>query len=98
MLSMHTIQSCPLGLQPVTPANWLVMLDFTYAVVEIAVTVINYNNSPTKEQNRPFSKMAAKNSNKSKLKNVYQHCRKNTFTLVTLQSFSILSVISAEKM
>ena len=74
------------------------MLDFTYAVVEIAVTVINYNyNSPTKEQNRPFSKMAAKNSNKSKLK-TYTSARKDTFTLVTLQSFSILGVISAEKM
>ena len=33
---------------------------------------------------RPFSKMAAENSNKSKLK-TYTSTRKNTFTLVTLQ-------------
>ena len=93
---MHTVWGCDKGLQPVTPANWLVMLDFPYAVAEIAVTVTNYNNSPTKEQNRPLSKMTAKNSNKSKLK-MYTSTRKNTFTLVTLQSFSILGVISAEK-
>ena len=51
--------------------------------------------------NRPFSKMAAENSNKlklSKLKIVYQHYRKTTFALVTLQSFSISGVILAEKM
>ena len=50
--------------------------------------------------NRPFSKMAAENSNKlkfAKIKNVYQ-TRKNTFTLVTLQSFSISGAISAEEM
>ena len=47
--------------------------------------------------NRPLSKMAAENSNKSKLK-TYASTRKNTFTLVTLQSFSISGVISAEKM
>ena len=41
--------------------------------------------------------MAAENSNKSQLK-VYTSTRKNTFTLETLQSFSIWSVISAEKM
>ena len=35
--------------------------------------------------------------NKSKL-NTYASTRKNTFTLVTLQSFSISGVISAEKM
>ena len=46
--------------------------------------------------NRPFSKMAAENSNKSKLK-TYTSNGKNTFTLVTLQSFSIPGVISAEK-
>ena len=46
--------------------------------------------------NRPFSKMAAENSNKSKLK-TYTSTRKNTFTLVQLQSFSISGVISAEK-
>ena len=47
--------------------------------------------------NRPFSKMAAKNSNKLKLK-TYTSTRKSTFTLVTLQSFSISGVMSAEKM
>ena len=41
--------------------------------------------------------MAAENWNKSKLK-TYARTRKNTFTLVTLQSFSILGVISAENM
>ena len=40
--------------------------------------------------------MAAENSNKSKLK-TYTSTRKTTFTLVTLQSFSISGVISAEK-
>ena len=48
-------------------------------------------------KNRPFSKMAAENSNKLKLK-TYTSTRKSTFTLVTLQSFSIPGVISAEKM
>ena len=47
--------------------------------------------------NRFFSKMAAENSNKLKLK-TYTSTRKSTFTLVTLQSFSISGVISAEKM
>ena len=41
--------------------------------------------------------MAAENSNKLKLK-TYTSTRKNTFTLVTLQSFSLSGVISAEKM
>ena len=41
--------------------------------------------------------MVAENSNKSKLK-TYTSTRKNTFTLVTLQSFSLSGVISAEKM
>ena len=41
--------------------------------------------------------MMVENSNKSKLK-TYNSTRKNTFTLVTLQSFSISDVISAEKM
>ena len=41
--------------------------------------------------------MAAENLNKSQLK-TYASTRKNTFTLVTLQSFSISGVISAEKM
>ena len=45
---------------------------------------------------RLFSKMAAKNSNKLKLKTNTKD-RKSTFTLVTLQSFSISGVISAEK-
>ena len=46
--------------------------------------------------NRPFSKMAAENLNKSKLK-TNTSTRKSTFTLVTLQSFSISGEISAEK-
>ena len=41
--------------------------------------------------------MAAENSNKSKLK-TYTSTRKNTLTLVTMQSFSISGVILAEKM
>ena len=49
--------------------------------------------------NRTFSKMVAENSNTSKLKTyMYTSTRKNTFTLVTLQSFSISGVISAKKM
>ena len=49
-------------------------------------------------ENRTFYKMAVENSNKTKLK-TYTSTRKNTFTLaVTLQSFSISGVISAEKM
>ena len=40
--------------------------------------------------------MAAENLNKLKLK-TYSSTRKNTFTLVTLQSLSISGVISAEK-
>ena len=51
----------------------------------------------THGNNRPFSKIAAENSNKLKLK-TYTSTRKSTFTLVTLQSFSISGVISAEKM
>ena len=47
--------------------------------------------------NRRFSKMAAEYSNKLKSK-MYTSTRKSTFTLVTLQSFSISGVISAEKM
>ena len=47
--------------------------------------------------NRPFHKIAEENSNKLKLK-TYTGTRKNTFALVTLQSFSISAVISAEKM
>ena len=47
--------------------------------------------------NRPFSKMAAENSNKSKLK-TNTSARKTTLTLVTLSSFSISGEISAEKM
>ena len=41
--------------------------------------------------------MAAENSNKSQLK-TSTSARKNTFTLVTLQSFSFSGVLSAEKM
>ena len=55
--------------------------------------------------NRPFSKMAAENSNKlrlAKIKNALEletrNTRKNTFTLVTRRSLSISGVISAEKM
>ena len=48
-------------------------------------------------ENRPFSKMAAENLNKSKLK-TNTSTRKSTFTLVTLASFSISGEISAEKM
>ena len=48
-------------------------------------------------RNRSFSKMAAENSNKLKLK-TYTSTRKNTLTLVTLQIFSISGVISAKKM
>ena len=40
--------------------------------------------------------MFAENSNKSKLK-TYISTRKSTFTLATLESFSISGVISAEK-
>ena len=40
--------------------------------------------------------MAVENSNKLKLK-TYTITRKSTFTLVTLQSFSISGVISADK-
>ena len=43
------------------------------------------------------SPIVAENLNKSKLK-TYPGTRKNTFTLVTLQSFSISGVTSAEKM
>ena len=47
--------------------------------------------------NRPFSKMAAENLNKSRLK-TNTSTRKSTLTLVTLPSFSISGKISAEKM
>ena len=47
--------------------------------------------------NRPFSKMAAENLNKPKLKTNTSN-RKSTLTLVTLLSFSISGEISAEKM
>ena len=49
------------------------------------------------KDNRPFSKMAAENLNKSKLK-TNTSTRKGTLTLVTLPSFSISGEISAEKM
>ena len=62
-------------------SNWLIML---FVSVMIG------------QSNRPFSKMAARNSNKLKLK-AYTSTRKSTFTLVTLQSFSISGVISVEK-
>ena len=47
--------------------------------------------------NRPFSKMAAENLNKSKLK-TNTSTRKSTLILITLPSFSISGEISAEKM
>ena len=47
--------------------------------------------------NRPFSKMATENLNKSKLK-TYTSTRNNIFTLLTMQSFSISGVTSAEKL
>ena len=47
--------------------------------------------------NRPCSKMAAENLNKSKLK-TNTSTRKSTLTLVTLPYFSISGEISAEKM
>ena len=47
--------------------------------------------------NGPFSEMAAENSNRSILK-TYISTRKNTFSLVTLPSFSTSGEISAEKM
>ena len=49
-----------------------------------------------RRSNRPFSKMAAENLNKSKLK-TNTSTRKSTLTLVTLPSFSISGEISAEK-
>ena len=42
--------------------------------------------------------MAAENSNKKLKLKTYTSTRKSTFTLVTLQSFSVSGVISAEKM
>ena len=47
--------------------------------------------------NRPFSKMAAENLNKSKLK-TNTSTKKSILNLVTLPSFSISGEISAEKM
>ena len=67
------------------------------------VKCFQYDNATSTEQyerkhvNRPFSKMAAESSNKSKLK-TYTSTRKNTVTLVNLPSFSFSGEISAEKM
>ena len=47
--------------------------------------------------NKPFSKMAAENLNKSKLK-TNTSARKSTLILVALPSFVISGEISAEKM
>ena len=47
--------------------------------------------------NRPFSKMATENLNKSKLK-TNTSARRSTLTLVTLPSFSISGEISGKKM
>ena len=51
---------------------------------------------PSPSFNRPFSKMAAENSNKLKLK-TYTSTGKSTFTLVTLQSFSLSGVYQLRK-
>ena len=48
--------------------------------------------------NRPFFKMATENSNTELKLKTHTSTRKNTFTSVTLQKFSISGVISAEKM
>ena len=53
--------------------------------------------APVISTNRLFSKMAAENLNKSKLK-TKTSTRKSTLTLVILPSFSISGEISAEKM
>ena len=66
-------------------------------VREIPQVVQTRNQQSSKARNRPFSKMAAENLNKSKLK-TYTSTRKNPFTLVTRQSLSISGVLSAEKM
>ena len=50
-----------------------------------------------RKQKDSLGRMAAENSNKFKFK-TYTSTRKSTFTLVTLQSFSVSGVISAEKM
>ena len=56
-------------------------------------------NLPRKKysRNRPFSKMAVENFNKSKL-NANTSARESTLILVTLPSFSISGEILAEKM
>ena len=56
-----------------------------------------HQNEDKRKLYRPFSKMAAENLNKSKLK-ANTTTRKSILTLVTLPSFSISGIISAEKM
>ena len=65
------------------------------AQLPISYTTFYLNFKSTNfKYNRPFSKMAAKNLNKSKLK-TNTSTRKSTLTLVTLPSFSISGEISA---
>ena len=61
------------------------------------IRLLNEASILTTLQNRPFSKMAAENSDTSKLK-TNTSTRKSILNLVTLPSFSISGEISAEKM
>ena len=56
---------------------------------------IHYTRKKQNFENRPFSKVAAETSNKSKLK-MQTNTRKNNFILAKLQSFSFSGIISAE--
>ena len=64
---------------------------------EYAARGTNWLRCSPSHTNRPFSKMAAENLNKSKLK-TNTGTKKSTLTLVTLPSFSISGEITAEKM
>ena len=75
---------------------YLTALSVTALFSWLSNSSINFKSSDC-TVNRPFSKMKAENSNQLKLK-TYTSTRKSTFTLVTLQRFSISGVISAEKM
>ena len=70
-----------------------------YRKVRVHMNVVPRSTGNTKSgtENRPLSKMAAENLNKSKLK-TNTITRKSILTLVTLPSFSISGEISAEKM
>ena len=72
-------------------------MEFHEVDASLAKMVNHIKHLLEKGRNRPFPKMAAENSNKSKLKS-YTSTRKNTFALATLPSFSISGVVSAEKM